>query len=234
VRFYCHEPFETTYYLGEGLDAVRHNLESPLDLATLGKFDVDADADTLLIKEMPYQVGPNFPLLATLASKPLVFLMRDPRLSIDSRMRKKREVGDDPRFPKIESGWELWREQVKWCDKQGVDYLLVDSTDFRNQPQATLSQMCARLGLPFSPEMIQWRACPEVELDNLGGRHRHLDGAVLGSTGIRPETSPPPPLEHFPSEDGWRQHVERCLAIYREMSGSAARVVPADLDVSIA
>jgi len=233
VRFYCHEPFETTYYLDENLDQVLGKLGSPLDLANLDRIAVGAGADALLIKEMPYQVGQNFPLLAAIAHKPLIFLMRDPRRSIASRMRKKVEVGDDPRFPKIESGWELWRKQIEWCEKHAVEYILVDSTDFRNQPESVFTEIFAELELPFSTEMLSWQACPDVELDNLGGRHRHLYNSVLSSTGIRPETSPAPLVEDFPHEDGWREHVERCLAIYDEMSGSAARIVPCESEVSV-
>lgn len=224
VRFYCHEPFETTYYLADGLEAVQRKLAAPLDLARLSTTATDATA--LLIKEMPYQVGSNFPLLAAAAGPPLVFLMRDPRLSIASRMKKKTEVGDNPSFPKIESGWELWREQIAWCESRGLEHILVDSTDFRNYPEAVLPQVCERLELPFSPAMLEWTACPEVELDNLGGRHRHLYGAVLESTGILRQTSEPPPIESFPREDGWREHVERCLAIYRDMSSADARIQP--------
>ncbi len=233
IRYYCHEPFETTYYLDESLNEVLRKLESPLDLAKIRKVEVDADADALVIKEMPYQAGSNFPLLAAMADQPLVFLMRDPRLSIASRMRKKREVGDQPRFPKIESGWELWRQQIEWCKRRGVDYVLMDSTDFRNHPEASFSRVFERLRLPFSSDMLEWRACPEIELDNLGGRHRHLYGAVLASTGIRTETSATPPLEDFPLEDGWRDHVERCLAIYGEMCDSDARIVPGELESSV-
>lgn len=233
MRYYCHEPFETTYYLDRSLTEVRRKLASPIDLTNIKKLEVDAQADVLVIKEMPCQAGPNFPLLAAIAHQPLVFLMRDPRLSIASRMRTKREVGDNPRFPKIESGWELWRKQIEWCETRGVDYLLADSTDFRDQPEVIFSEVFQRLQLPFSRDMLEWQACPEVELDNLGGSHRHLYGAVLASTGIRPETSATPLLEDFPRADGWREHVEHCLAIYREMRDAAARIVPATLEVPV-
>lgn len=224
VRFYCHEPFETTYYLSEDLEAVQDKLSSPIALDGLSPTKDEASA--LLIKEMPYQVGSNFPLLAALATKPLIFLMRDPRLSIESRMRKKAEVGDSPNFPKIESGWELWRSQLAWCEDRGIEHVLVDSSDFRNHSEAILKQICERLNLPFSSALLEWDACPDLELDNLGGRHRHLYATVLASTGILPETSKPMPLEEFPREDGWREHVAACLEIYREMRESDARIVP--------
>lgn len=229
VRYYSHEPFETTYYSGEDLQNVLASLSAPLDLRALKSVHSDDRGSALVIKEMPYQVGENLPLLASMATRPLVFLMRDPRLSIASRMRKKQEVGDSPKFPKIESGWELWQRQIRWCREQGVPHVLVDSTDFRNQPKEIFPELFKALGLPFQPDMLDWRPCPEVELDNLGGRHRHLYGAVLRSAGLRPETSTPPELSSFPLDDGWRDHVAHCLSIYEETGQAAERLRPAAL-----
>jgi hypothetical protein len=107
-----------------------------------------------------------------------------------------------------------------------VEHILVDSTDFRNQPLETFPQVFDRFGLPFAPEMLEWRSCPEVELDNLGGRHRHLYGEVLASSGIKPDHAEIPALDSFPEEHGLRAHVEVCLAFYREMAESDNRIRP--------
>jgi hypothetical protein len=226
VRYYRHEPFEVTYYEGRDLTDVVAKLEAPLDLNELKATRGDDNARALTIKEMPYQVGERFPLLAALASKPLIFLMRDPRLNIGSRMAKKREVGDDPIFPSVESGWELLREQIEWCRAGSIPHVLVDSTDFRNQPLEVFPQVFEQFGLDFTPAMLEWQPCPEVELDNLGGRHRHLYGAVLESAGIKPDDEAIPPLESFPEEHGWRDHVARCLEIYEGLAESERRISP--------
>jgi hypothetical protein len=226
IRYYRHEPFETTYYAGEDLSDVERRLASPLDLENLKNIPSAAAGRALVIKEMPYQVGKNFPLLAAMTTRPLVFLMRDPRSSIASRMRKKQEVGDSPIFPQIESGWELWRQQIEWCRENDIAHLLIDSTDYRNRPLEVLPQLFESLGLPFDPSLLNWRPCPQVELDNLGGRHRHLYGTVLSSSGIREERSEPPALDFFPTDAGWRGHVEQCLEIYSEMADSRARIRP--------
>jgi hypothetical protein len=226
IGFYCHEPFEVTYYEKQDLDEVVGKLNNPLDLEGLGRAGSTGRGHSLLIKEMPYQVGERFPLLATLASSPIVFLMRDPRLNIASRRAKKREVGESEVYPQIESGWELWYHQIQWCRENDVEHILVDSTDFRNQPLETFPQVFDRFGLPFAPEMLEWRSCPEVELDNLGGRHRHLYGEVLASSGIKPDHAEIPALDSFPEEHGLRAHVEVCLAFYREMAESDNRIRP--------
>jgi hypothetical protein len=227
VRYYYHEPFETTYYMGDGLPEVVAKLDAPLDLTTIKHYAADTNAHALVIKEMPYQVGERFPLLATLATKPLVFLLRDPRLNIASRRKKKIEVGDSPLYPFVESGWNLLAQQIDGCRRAGIEYLLVDSGDFRNQPEAVFPQVLERLGLPWSPECLVWEACEDVELDNLEGAHRHLYGEVLASTGLKPDPAEMPALDAFPEEDGVREHVARCLEIYRELRQSPERIRPA-------
>ncbi|MFQ5526672.1 MAG: hypothetical protein ACE5GX_10465 [Thermoanaerobaculia bacterium] len=227
IRYYCHEPFETTYYQGEDLRHVEAKLCSPLDLGTLKNVRGSEDSRGLVIKEMPYQVGDRFPLLAAIATRPVVFLLRDPRLSIASRMRKKRQVGASPLFPQVESGWELLREQIRWCRESGIAHRLVDSKDFRNRPLRTFPELFDALGLPFESGMLDWRPCPEVELDNLGGRHSHLYGAVLRSSGLLASKCEPPELSSFPHERDWRKHVAHCLEIYGELRELPERIRPA-------
>ena len=227
VRYYYHEPFETTYYKGEGLPEVVAKLDAPLDLTTIKHFTASPDAHELVIKEMPYQVGDHFPLLAALATQPLVFLMRDPRRNIHSRRRKKLEVGDSPVYPFIESGWDLLAQQIETCRSQGIDHMLVDSADFRARPDAVFPQVMKRFGLPYSDECLVWQACKDVELDNLEGAHRHLYGEVLASTGLKADISEMPTLDSFPEEDGVREHVAHCLEIYRELRQRPERILPA-------
>ncbi len=226
VRYYSHEPFETTYFMGQGLDDVAERLNDPIDLQTVKKNAGIVQGNSLVIKEMPYQVGPRFSLLAQLATKPLVFLMRDPRLNIASRMAKKREVGDSPFFPLIETGWELLAAQIKQCQEQQIPHMIVDAADFRNYPEATFSQVFARLQLPFGSETVTWRPSNgQVNLDNLDGEHTHLYDHVLQSKRMEPDTEPIPPVDSFPTTNGFRAHVVECLQIYEELKRSPAKIV---------
>ncbi len=226
VRYYYHEPFETTYYQGAGLDEVIAKLDAPLDLTTIKHYAADTHAHALVIKEMPYQVGDNFPILAALATQPLVFLMRDPRLNIASRREKKLEVGADPLYPFVESGWDLLDRQIAYCRERGIDFVLVDSTDFRGRPDVVLRQTLQHFDLPWSAECLDWNACEDVELDNLEGAHRHLYGEVLASTGLKPDLSMVPTLDYFPEEGGVRAHVNHCLEIYRRLRQAPERILP--------
>jgi hypothetical protein len=225
VGYYCHEPFEVVYYNDKDLDSVARKIEGPLDLKLVKKNKANQDSNALVIKEMPYQVGQHFPLLASLAKGPIVFLMRDPRLNIASRMAKKREVGDDPLFPLIESGWELLASQIGYCQKNGIPHIIVDSTDFRNHQESIFSQIFGRFNLGFDKKMLTWSPT-DVDLDNLGGQHHHLYRRVLESRGLQPESEPIPPIDSFPIANGFRDHVARCLEQFRTLRNSPARIRP--------
>jgi hypothetical protein len=225
IRYYSHEPFEVTYYDGQGLDEVIDKLQHPLDLHSVKANGGHPDGRSLVIKEMPYQVGDHFPILAALATGPIVFLMRDPRLNIASRIEKKLETGDSPKYPFIESGWELLSSQIGYCRDNGIEHLLVDSADFRDRPQVVFPRIMERFGLPFTSDSLTWQPT-DIEIDNLDGKHRHLYRRVLESTGIQPAVEAIPPLAIFPEEGGWREHVANCLAIYEELGRSEARIVP--------
>ena len=173
---------------------------------------------------MPYQVGSQLPLLLEIATGPIIFLIRDPRLNILSRMEKKKEGGDSPFYPEIESGWDLLKEQIAYCQSQKIPYMVVDAVDFRNRPVPTFAQVYERLGLTFLSEVLTWQSRGDIELDNLGGEHSHLYRHVLASTGMEPEVYSVPTLKSFPTEHGWREHVAHCLDIYNEIRNDPQRI----------
>jgi hypothetical protein len=229
VRYYSHEPFEGTYFMGQNLDYVLDNLRNPLDLREVKQNSAHQSSNSLVIKEMPYQVGDKFPLLVSLTRKPVVFLARDPRQNIASRMSKKEEVGDNPLFPFVETGWELIASQIQYCKEQNIPYLIVDAKDFRNQPVPIFREIFDRLDLKFEKEVLTWDSRPEVDIDNLEGDHQHLYEEVLSSTGMLPDTDAIPTTESFPTENGYRDHVRECMRIYERLKASSARIrIPAE------
>lgn len=224
IRYYSHEPFETTYFMGKGLNDVAARLNNPIDLQQIKKNVGNVQGNSLVIKEMPYQVGTHFSLLSQMTTYPLIFLLRDPRLNIASRMAKKEVVGDSPFFPLIETGWELLAAQIKQCEAEQIPHMIVDAADFRNYPELTFSQIFSRLRLPFAAKTIVWRSNGQLNLDNLDGQHTHLYDHVLQSKGMEPDTDPIPPLASFPSTNGLRTHVAECLEIYKALRTSSARI----------
>lgn len=226
IGYYTHEPFEITYYMGKELQHVIKKLKDPLNLEDVKKHTNGKSGKALVLKEMPYQVGNYFPILNEIASLPIMFLMRDPRLNISSRMDMKLEVGDNPIFPTVESGWELLSDLVQYARETNIPHIIVDSTDFRNHPVSIFSQVFSKLNLPFSEKMLKWQPADDLDLDNLGGKHSHLYRRVLHSKGLEPETHTAPPMSKFPVENGFRDHVAKCLRIYRNLRNAPERVKP--------
>ena len=224
IRYYCHEPFEGMYFTGQGLDDVIENVQNPLDVRDIKSFSRGEHGRSLVVKEMPYQVGEFFPSLISLSSNPVIFLTRDPRQNIASRMAKKMEVGDDPLFSQVETGWELIANQIRYCKEEGIQYMIVDAKDFRNQPEMIFNQVFSKMGLPFHRRMLSWQSSPDVDIDNLDGDHHHLYQEVLSSTGMLPDTAAIPSLDSFPTEKGLRAHVASCLQIYEQLQRSSARI----------
>ena len=223
VRYYSHEPFEVTYYMQQDLQQVYNKLLQPLDLSIVKKNKLTESGNSLVIKEMPYQVGKHFPLLVETAVKPIIFLIRDPRLNISSRIEKKEMVGDNYQFPLIETGWELIAKQIDYCRTHKIPHMIVDSSDFRNHPETVFSKIFTQLGLPFSEEILSWHPT-EIEIDNLDGAHRHLYERVLSSKMLQPATEFVPTLDMFPNDNGFRKHLSECIDIYRTLRRSPERV----------
>ncbi|MCA9930874.1 MAG: hypothetical protein KC419_20460 [Anaerolineales bacterium] len=222
IRYYSHEPFEIIYYMQQDLQKVYQKLLQPLDISLVKKNRPAETGNSLVIKEMPYQVGKYFPLLVETAVKPIIFLIRDPRLNISSRIEKKEMVGDSYNFPLIETGWELIAKQINYCRSHKIPHMIVDSSDFRNHPAIVFRKIFARLGLPFSEKLLTWNET-DVEIDNLDGRHHHLYERVLDSKMLQPATEFIPTLDMFPSH--FRRHLSDCINIYRALRRSPERVL---------
>jgi hypothetical protein len=139
-------------------------------------------------------------------------------------MAKKMEVGDDPIFPPVETGWELIASQIKYCKERDIPYLIVDARDFRNQPELIFKQVFSKMRLPFHRRMLSWQSRPDVDIDNLEGDHHHLYQEVLSSTGMLPDIEAIPSLGSFPKENGYQDHVLACLQIYERLLASSARI----------
>ncbi len=74
----------------------------------------------------------------------------------------------------------------------GQDPPVLDSRRLLQDPQAVLSKLCARLGLPFEDSMLSWEAGPRPE-DGCWAPHWYA--AVHRSTGFSPWVAPARPAE---------------------------------------
>jgi hypothetical protein len=218
VGYYSHEPFEPTYYRGESAVVAADLLEAAEPVGALGG---RGTGRTLVVKEMTFQVGDAFPLLAELATRPIVFLIRDPRLSIASRMRVLRRASRPEVFPLRESGWDDLERQLDHVRREGIEHLVVDSTGLRAVPSRVVPPIFERLGLSYAPELLTWEASTATGLSVVSGPNDPFYERVLGSGGLEAPQEDVPPLEHFPEQDGFRAHVAQCVARYEELRGRA-------------
>lgn len=224
IRYYSHEPFETSYYEHAPLQASINSISEPIDLSLLYAGKRAVEANGLIIKEMPYQVNDNFPLLAGLTNFPIIFLIRNPLLNIFSRIQKKIEAHTDPIFPLIETGWNLLIKQIAYCKAHNIDFVILESNDFRNYPQEYTQALFSRVGLTYEAEFCEWSTADNIALDNLGGAHSHLYSKVLSSSSVLPAIERVPEISEFPLAGGIREHVIEALEMYQVLSGLPDRL----------
>lgn len=214
VGWYSHEPFEATWYQGAGPERAAELLEAPEPVADLGG---RGTGEALVVKEMTFQVGDAFPLLAQLTTRPIVFLIRDPRLCVASRMRVL-EASDRPQvFPLRESGWDDLARQLDHVRREGIEHAVVDSGDLRADPATVVPPLLERLGLAYDPSLLTWGASEATGLSSVSGAEDPFYQQVLQSRGLEPDTEPMPAMDDFPTDDGFRDHVAACVEQYEEL-----------------
>jgi hypothetical protein len=223
VGWYAHEPFEPTWYQGAGAERAEELLEAPDAVEALGG---RGTGSALVVKEMTFQVGDAFPLLAELATRPLVFVIRDPRLTVASRMKVLRRSGRPEAFPLRESGWEDLARQLAYVRQEGVPHVVVDSSDLRARPDAVVPALLETLGLSFAPELLTWSSSGATGLSAVSGAEDPFYQRVLDSRGIEPPAERIPDLTEFPTDGGFREHVAECVAQYEELRATESRYRP--------
>lgn len=221
IRFYSHEPYETCYYERKPETEAFKNLTNPIDLGTKYKAKNNNENSWLLIKEMPYQVGidEKFNHLLSLVTEPIIVLIRDPRLNIMSRIKKRKEAQQEVYFPLIETGWEFLNVQLRIMKENDKDFFILDSTDFRERTPEIIKKMMKKFRVFLDPvSLLDWIPNPNIELDNLNGRHRHLYKRVLSSNSIVKPYEEMPEINDFP--DYFKNHVLDALKIYQSLRSS--------------
>lgn len=225
IRYYSHEPFELIYYENKPTTHAFESIQNAIDLKTEYKGKSLVSGNDLVIKEMSFQVGDHFQELVERINTPPIFLIRDPRLNISSRIEKIKEAGkQNVDFPLIETGWESIKKQVEYCDKIKREYLIIEANDFRNHPSTILESLFKKLNLPFDESMLNWSEAKNIKLDNLDGIQTNFYTRVLESSGIEPAIEKIPDIESFPERNGFRDHVVKAIEIYKNLLGNKNRI----------
>lgn len=224
IAFYSHEPFDATYHRGAAVSSALTRLLHPVDLKEHGQLRTPISGSGLLIKELSFQAGDCFPLLASLTAHPILFLLRDPRLTVASRMRMRKKVGQPALFPVRESGWEQLPDQVEYCRVHAIPHVLVDTTDLRRDPASIVSGICTAMGLPYADEILHWAPAEGMRFGLSVQEQEEWNSRVLASTAIDPPDDELPALAIFPSAGGMRSHVEGALATYHSLLAAPERL----------
>jgi hypothetical protein len=133
------------------------------------------------------------------------FLIRAPELMIASYLRK-REAAAFEDFG-LDRQAEFFEREA---DRLGAPPPVVDANDVLADPEATLTALCARLGIPFDPPMLSW---PPGRRVTDGPWAPHWYQTVEASTGFRP---PEPLPADLPDEA--RRLAERCRPYYERLA----------------
>ena len=151
-------------------------------------------------KHMAHHMLPGFPL-DWMEEEGLrhVFLLRHPARVLASYLRKREAPGaHDLGFTTLEAIFQ-----------RAPDPIVIDSADIRARPEASLTALCAALGLPFDPAMLRWKAGPKP-FD--GPWAPHWEDAVHRSTGFDSAEGPVPEVP-----PGYGAMVGEALAVYERL-----------------
>lgn len=211
-RWYLHEPYDRAYHIGLGSQP---QPVTDMVIDRIGLFRHSQKGTGLVIKEMTFQAGDVIEEFQV-ATMPVIFLIRDPRLSVLSRMRRRELDGDIASFPAGEAGWRDLIAAIALFRAAGTPYVIVDISDIRRKPNVALRALCHRLDLPWDPAMLRWESLTGLRLGNIGGRQDAWYGRVLSSTAWEQpdERLPSPDVFH---EHGMRDVVAECLTAYRQV-----------------
>lgn len=222
VRWYSHEPFGVVYHTDAPLSAAEDALRSPADLeATIG--GKPPGARGLVVKEMTFQAGNYFPELLFHTTQPVVFNLRDPRLCIASRMAMRRTQGLPEVFPENETGWDDLAFQVSWCREDGVAYRIVDATELRQHPRAIAPRVLNALGLEYEESVLDWTPVKKETVQSVADQDQWYE-RILSADRLEAATEPIPEMESFPTEGGFRAHVEKCREVYQKLLADDQRI----------
>ncbi len=229
-------------YLHEPCDRYRHQGAPPASIVE--RLQDGGVRRGALIKEMTFQLGTGAVCRCFLrhARPPLVFLIRDPRRTVASRLRMVlrdlarlpetpephrariaralnggdyRDLDDlvpEAVFPLAYTGWSALEHQIAACRREEIAYVVLPAQAFRAQPRPFLEHLCRRWSLAFEESMLAWHADEALRLGGLAEQDAWYR-RVVESTGVLPETDAPPDPEHLPRR--FRHHLPDALRVYQ-------------------
>lgn len=109
-------------------------------------------------------------------------------------------------------------EEVRYLKEQGKNYIVLDTTDLRAAPEKELRELCSRIGISFSPKMLEWGQEPiDFNTEQTKQSEKLWYDTLFTSTRINPPTEISPTLQMFPRF--MQEYLQNNnLPIYAELS----------------
>ena len=137
-----------------------------------------------------------------------VFLIRDPREMLPSLTIQV------PHATLVDTGLQRQWELLQELQRSGQAAIVLDSRELLTNPPVVLRELCARLDMPYQPEMLHWPTGPRAE-DGVWAKHWYH--AVHQSTGFAEYR----PKQDFP--DKLLALLEECRPWYDKLFAQAIR-----------
>lgn len=238
VEKYNHEPCDYYCHDNAGIQSIIDELtKEPADL----------------IKEMTFQMGTTrvAEIFLSNARKPVIFQIRHPFLTVESRIRmvlnvmlqnpnlpdslRKRikdvvsrqvynsidDILTEDVFPLKYLGWRDLKIQMDYCKKNNIPYIVSDARDLRTQQVKHVTDLCQHLGLQFEKEMIDWKEASKFKIANLPDQ-KIWYRRVVKSKGILPCVEIKISLDKFPER--FRDEVTHAVKIYEEAKADSNNI----------
>jgi hypothetical protein len=202
------EPFYAAYLAKTGIDhpmrdaiIAAHDAD-PASVATACTGEIPDGKSIHYQKHMTLHMIPEFDrgFMRALTN---VFLIRHPARVVASYSQK-REAPTLADIGFVQQA-ELFDQVAGWM---GRPPLVIDSADIRANPLASLTKLCASLGIPFTENMLSWPAGPK-SYDGVWAPHWY--NAVHASTGFGEAEGPLPtlPADYAPLVEQALPHYQR-------------------------
>lgn len=109
-------------------------------------------------------------------------------------------------------------EEVTHFEEQKREHFVFDTTDLRAAPEEQMQELCTRLGINFSPEMVRWGEKPvDFHTEQTEQFEKLWYDTLYSSSRINPPTEIPPTLDRFP--EFMQEYLKsENLPIYAELS----------------
>jgi hypothetical protein len=109
-------------------------------------------------------------------------------------------------------------EEVEYFTSIGKDHFIFDTTDVRAAPEEQLTELCNRMGITFTPEMVEWGKKPvDFHTEQTQEFEKLWYDTLYLSSRIKPPTEPVPRLDMFP--EFVKEYLSQDnLKIYAELS----------------